>query len=333
MGLPAARVGDPAGHGGVILPPCAPKVLIGGMPAARMGDKIACPGFDGPKPHVMGNITTASKTVMIYGAYAARQTDLTGCGIAGISGMGMPPTTGPPGSFDKQGALKGDKDAGIGWGQHSGYDNPDGMQNAGKVSGIHLAGNQDLQGGGSVSTSVDGITGGGEYHSGQGAAGASAQVSGVTAQAKYTSGQGSGIGAQGGILNAGAGIDVLEGTDGRRTGVALGVAAQASVAEAQADGVVAVPIPYTDYSINLGGTLGASAGSVGGAAALGAYHDNVDDRVHFMGLLDIEAILGAKIGFDISFGKRKGSSGGTPGIGIPMTPGTIIMGCQTVLIG
>jgi uncharacterized Zn-binding protein involved in type VI secretion len=39
---PAARVGDPTGHPGVIGPPGVPNVLIGGMPAARMGDMSAC---------------------------------------------------------------------------------------------------------------------------------------------------------------------------------------------------------------------------------------------------------------------------------------------------
>lgn len=43
-GMPAARVGDIAtcvGPPDVILPPGAPTVLIGGMPAARMGDMTA----------------------------------------------------------------------------------------------------------------------------------------------------------------------------------------------------------------------------------------------------------------------------------------------------
>lgn len=42
--LPAARVGDMAtcvGPPDVIIPPGAPTVLIGGMPAARMGDMTA----------------------------------------------------------------------------------------------------------------------------------------------------------------------------------------------------------------------------------------------------------------------------------------------------
>ena len=39
---PAARVGDPTAHPGVITGPGCPTVLIGGMPAARMGDMSGC---------------------------------------------------------------------------------------------------------------------------------------------------------------------------------------------------------------------------------------------------------------------------------------------------
>ncbi|MGH4023461.1 MAG: PAAR domain-containing protein [Pseudonocardiaceae bacterium] len=39
---PAARIGDPTGHPGVIGPPGCPAVLIGGRPAARMDDLSAC---------------------------------------------------------------------------------------------------------------------------------------------------------------------------------------------------------------------------------------------------------------------------------------------------
>ncbi|WP_093467401.1 PAAR domain-containing protein [Streptomyces melanosporofaciens] len=38
----AARVGDPTGHPGVVGPPGEPTVLIGGRPAARVGDTAGC---------------------------------------------------------------------------------------------------------------------------------------------------------------------------------------------------------------------------------------------------------------------------------------------------
>lgn len=77
---PAARVGDmhlcpmsngPVPHvGGPILPPGAPTVLIGGMPAARVGDMCTCTGP--PDVIVMG-----STKVLIGNMPAARMGDQT----------------------------------------------------------------------------------------------------------------------------------------------------------------------------------------------------------------------------------------------------------------
>ncbi|QDA61595.1 PAAR domain-containing protein [Hymenobacter jejuensis] len=82
--LPAARVTDmissPATSGvpTPIIPPGAPTVLIGGLPAARVGDTC---GVDA--------IVKGSLTVMIGGLPAARFGDLTGSGGA-VLGPGMP---------------------------------------------------------------------------------------------------------------------------------------------------------------------------------------------------------------------------------------------------
>jgi uncharacterized Zn-binding protein involved in type VI secretion len=85
---PAARQGDPTAHGGVIAAGC-PTVLIGGQPAARLGDMHTCPmATPGtpPVPHVGGPITMGSATVLIGGQPAARQGDMATC-------------TGPPDSI------------------------------------------------------------------------------------------------------------------------------------------------------------------------------------------------------------------------------------------
>ena len=79
--LPAARVTDMIvssatfGAPVPIIPPGAPTVFIGGLPAARMGDSC---GVDA--------IVKASMTVMIGGMPAARVADLTAAG-----GVVMPP--------------------------------------------------------------------------------------------------------------------------------------------------------------------------------------------------------------------------------------------------
>jgi uncharacterized Zn-binding protein involved in type VI secretion len=59
--------------GGPILPPGAPTVLIGGMPAARMGDMCVCVG----PPDV---IALGAMTVLIGGQPAARMGDMTAHG-------------------------------------------------------------------------------------------------------------------------------------------------------------------------------------------------------------------------------------------------------------
>jgi len=74
---PAARVGDPTNHTGVIISG-SPTVLIEGRPAARIGDTVSCPLFEFfiPEeiniPHVGGLIVTGSSTVLIGGIPAAR---------------------------------------------------------------------------------------------------------------------------------------------------------------------------------------------------------------------------------------------------------------------
>ncbi|HLO42557.1 MAG TPA: PAAR domain-containing protein [Phycisphaerales bacterium] len=75
---PAARVSDMhvcpmvtgvVPHvGGPILPPGCPTVLIGGMPAARVGDMAVCVGPP-------DNIVMGSTTVLIGGMPAARMGD------------------------------------------------------------------------------------------------------------------------------------------------------------------------------------------------------------------------------------------------------------------
>ncbi len=78
MGKPAARMGDTTAHGGTIILG-NPTVLIGGMPAARLGDMHVCPLVTGIVPHVGGPIALGSFTVLIGGMPAARMGDMAIC--------------------------------------------------------------------------------------------------------------------------------------------------------------------------------------------------------------------------------------------------------------
>jgi uncharacterized Zn-binding protein involved in type VI secretion len=73
---PAARVGDPTSHPGVLLPPGVPTVLICGQPAATVGTPHACSAAHPPSAIV----PPGCPTVLIGGMPAARVGDLAGCG-------------------------------------------------------------------------------------------------------------------------------------------------------------------------------------------------------------------------------------------------------------
>lgn len=90
---PAARITDmhtcpmvtpgvpPVPHvGGPILPPGCPTVLIGGMPAACMGDMAVCVGPP-------DSIIKGSATVLIGGKPAARMGDMTAHGGSIVVGF------------------------------------------------------------------------------------------------------------------------------------------------------------------------------------------------------------------------------------------------------
>jgi len=84
---PAARVTDPTGHPGIITGPGVPTVLIGGLPAAVLGDTHTC-AFPPPAgPHPPNPISKGSATVLIGGQPAARMGDMTGCGAPIVMGM------------------------------------------------------------------------------------------------------------------------------------------------------------------------------------------------------------------------------------------------------
>ena len=66
----AARVGDPTGHPGVVQGPGVPTVLIGGMPAAVVGDMHTC-SMPSTPPHPPTPFPMGSTTVLISDRGAA----------------------------------------------------------------------------------------------------------------------------------------------------------------------------------------------------------------------------------------------------------------------
>jgi len=91
MGQPAARITDmhvcpmvnPNGSphvGGPILPPGEPTVLIGGLPAAVLGDMATCAGPP-------DSLVAGSSTVFIGGKPAVRMGDSTSHGGSIVQGL------------------------------------------------------------------------------------------------------------------------------------------------------------------------------------------------------------------------------------------------------
>ncbi|GJD47769.1 hypothetical protein OPKNFCMD_0479 [Methylobacterium crusticola] len=90
MGQPAARITDMhvcpmvtgvVPHvGGPIIPPCCPTVLIGSIPAARVGDLAICTG-------PIDAIVQGSTSVLIGGMPAARIGDTTVHGGKIVTGL------------------------------------------------------------------------------------------------------------------------------------------------------------------------------------------------------------------------------------------------------
>ncbi len=78
MGMPACTITSMTAHGGVVVVGF-PTVLIGGMPASRIGDMHVCPMVTVLVPHVGGPFILGSPTVIVGGMPQSRVTDMLVC--------------------------------------------------------------------------------------------------------------------------------------------------------------------------------------------------------------------------------------------------------------
>jgi len=83
---PAARITDPSGHPGMITGPGVPTVLIGGLPAAVLGDLHTCAMPPVAGPHPPSPLVKGSANVLIGGRPSVRLGDLSGCGAPIVMG-------------------------------------------------------------------------------------------------------------------------------------------------------------------------------------------------------------------------------------------------------
>jgi uncharacterized Zn-binding protein involved in type VI secretion len=83
---PAARVTDVSTHGGTILGPGCPTVMIGGKPAAVAGDMHLCSLPPNGHQPTGSPFPAGSTTVLIGGMPALRTTDTCLCGAMAAVG-------------------------------------------------------------------------------------------------------------------------------------------------------------------------------------------------------------------------------------------------------
>lgn len=87
--FPAARITDVTATGDMVLPPGVPNVLIGGLPAACVGDMVYGPVIN----YAPGVIVTGAFTVLIAGRPAARVTSMVQGLTIGPLGVPVPVAT------------------------------------------------------------------------------------------------------------------------------------------------------------------------------------------------------------------------------------------------
>ncbi len=82
----AARIGDKTSHGGTIIGPGEPTVLIGGKPAAVLGDNHICALPPTTHQPTLSPFISGSMTVFIGGKPAVRVGDTCVCGASATAG-------------------------------------------------------------------------------------------------------------------------------------------------------------------------------------------------------------------------------------------------------
>jgi len=85
--MPAAvRIMDTSNHGGTIVGPGEPTVLIGGMPACVAGDNHVCSLPPNSHQPTVSPFSAGSGTVLIGGKPAIRVGDVCLCGASAVIG-------------------------------------------------------------------------------------------------------------------------------------------------------------------------------------------------------------------------------------------------------
>jgi uncharacterized Zn-binding protein involved in type VI secretion len=317
----AARITDPCVHGGAVAMGSL-NVVIGALNAARKGDAHTCP------IHPPGKIVSASKTVLINGVGAARRLDTIQCAT--------PPT--PAGGVGAIYDVDGNTQAKVLYAEgkisKDGSGNVTGMEGQVGLSHAEMSGQSDSGVGGGFK--LDAMYARAKVSADYGGAQLDAKAAAVTGEAtlynapkgdKYNPYESTTV--QGNLFSAQAQGNALAGYDGHRVGVVAYGRAGAQMASGSVAEERGIPIPFTNWSIDIKGKLSGSVGSVGIGGGAGAYWDMDESRFHLMGLLRGEFLAGLGLNLDISIGKKFQAPPPPPA----PAPDAISQGLSTVFFG
>lgn len=361
MGQPAAALGDAAAHGSGTVAMGSTNVFIGGRPAARQGDSVAC------GVHGTGTITQGSISVFINGMPAARMGDVTGCLAPGLAAVSVPPVLGhKPLQYSSVGQTNAEADEKgkpnfahaeatvTDENQDGNLDNAEGsfalvrLRETGFNKGIvETSGSQELDIG-SVS--------------GKAFARSTDNGSSIGGSVEAISARWSGVAAVGGekgynpVLAVGGEIkgpaakasgELLAGDDGTKSGYIQKVDIGAQIVGFETSQVVNIPL-WNDNSVQMRQKGGASLGPAGIAEGFWGYHDKKTNRFYLGVMAKLRFLFGLEGEVEVSVGKKfkkdepappaspaKPFAGyqNIPGLGVGGLPGTILSGRPTVLIG
>ena len=323
-----------------------------------------------------------SFTVLIGGMPAARMGDLTGCNIVGLAGRAIPLITGPlppspmplPGAPDRRASTDGkfhqENDAVAKQGvtvthaeaQLSDSDK-DGTLDTASASAEAVRMRNSAYGNlgpieGGVTHNMDVFYGSGQATARAGEAGGS--VSGVAEAGMAKWGVGASVapanskgrnpaavvGVEANMMHAKAEGDLLYGHDGNRTGIGIKGEAGAEVVQGEITGVATTPSVF-GLNVQTKGKVGASAISAAIGGGVWLYYDHKEGRLHGGISGKIAAFVGIEGDVEITAGKEFEDPNAPapvvappsvdfmaiPGFGAGGIPGIVSTGFPTVLIG
>ena len=361
----AARLGDLTAHGGR-LAYGEPTVLIGGKPAARLGDPHICP-MTAPTAHLGGMVISASPTVLINKSLAARVGDGCVCFCTGTLGVGLAPVVGPGAppkraTTDAQGRMADEIDrVEPVSGPHAEAELTDSDQDGtrdtararargrrertedcvdlgplpfrhfGPPGASELCARQETEVGNAEAEA--------KASAGDGGFGvrARAEVTSVEHEKKLSVGPSGdknanpdlAVGVKGKGPSAEVDASLLLINDGSEIGVGACAIAEASLATGEVNGEVEV-FSIFGYSLRVKAHAAGDLGDVGGGACGSIRYNVQTDRFHWSGMVDVGSLLGFEFGFDVSVGKD--DVGILKGLAVTH-PNFIMTGEPTVFIG